>query len=188
MALIYLIDFFRESKVLNLEIVLKIIFSLQTSFIIINHNKINETICQFESKVFETIKYCFNKFIEDFQIEEENHDTLDNFDKIMNCVQNLFNVNIPFHLKGFINYYYEQNYKKFLLIKMYEYITEINPFKKEKTSNINYHLYQGYSLYEIIFNSENEDHVIDVSYFYNIKNNRIKNIHAKAILELSIKL
>ena len=97
-------------------------------------------------------------------------------------------VSIPLHLKGFIKYNNKKEPIKLLIIKIYEYIKEINPFKDYKSSNINYHLYQGYSLYEILLYFNKERATIDIQDFYELKSKRIIDINAKAILELSLKL
>ena len=188
LCLIYLIDFFKESKIVNLEIVCKLFFSLKDSFKKIINNKISDEINKFEEKVFETTQICVNKFVGDFQVEIENIDKIKTFGKLIDNIQNLKEEIIPLHLKGFIKYYNKRNNIKSLIIKIYGYIEEINPFKNEKSLNIKYHLYQGYSLYEILLNYKNEEEMIYVSDFYNLKTKRIKNFNAKSILELSIKL
>ena len=175
LCLIYLIDFFKESKMVNLEIVCKLFFSLKDSFKIIKNNKITYEINKFEEKVFKTSQICFNQFSGDFEIEIENLNKIKDFGKLINIIQNIDNADIPLHLEGFIEYYNEQNSIKPLIIKIYGYIEEINPFKIEKSSSIKYHLYQGYSLYEILFNYKNEGKMINVSEFYNLKAKRITN-------------
>ena len=187
LALIFLINFFKESVIVNIEIVCKIFFSLSDKFKNIKNGKINKEVSQFEEKVFETVKFCLNKFISDFEIELDNNN-FNNYANIIECLDSLENVSIPLHLKGFMKYNKENAPIKLLITKIYEYIKEINPFKDYKSSNINYHLYQGYSLYEIISHNKKDDEIIDIKAFNKIKTNRIKDINAKSILELSIKL
>jgi len=147
LALIYLIDFFRESKAINLEIVCDIIYSLNGIFMNISNNKIKDIVNEFEADAFETAKKCSIVFMGDFNVNIENFNDLDSFGKIMHAIQNLYGVKIPFHLQGFINYNNISNNIKPLIIKIYNYIDEINPFKieKENSTNNNYHLFQGYS-------------------------------------------
>ena len=102
--LIYLIDFFKESKIVNLEIVCKLFFSLKDSFKKIINNKISDEINKFEEKVFETTQICVNKFVGDFQVEIENIDKIKTFGKLIDNIQNLKEEIIPLHLKGFIKY------------------------------------------------------------------------------------
>ena len=190
LALIYLIDFFRESKAINLEIVCDIIYSLNGIFMNISNNKINDTINEFEADIYETAKKCSIVFMGDFNVDIENFNNLKSFGKIMYAIQNLYGVKIPSHLKGFINYYNISNNIKPLIIKIYNYIDEINPFKKEKeiSTNNNYHLFQGYSLCEIFDYFKKERILINFPKFYELKSKRIIDINAKAILELSLKL
>ena len=69
LALIFLINFFKESVIINIEIVCKIFFSLSEIFKNIKNDKINKEVSQFEEKVFETVKLCLNTFIGDFEVE-----------------------------------------------------------------------------------------------------------------------
>ena len=188
LTLVYLIDFFRESKLINLEIVCNVIYNLKDIFSYITNNRIEDIICKFEVDAYKIAKQCCIVFIGDSNVEIENFDKLDSFGKIMHAIQKLCNVTIPFHLKGFIDYYEMPNKIKPLIIKIYNYIDEINPFKKEKETNNKYNLYQGYSLYEILVNFNEKRDKIDIPDFYELKKNRIIDINAKAILELSLKL
>ena len=185
-VLIYLINFFKESMAVNLEIVCKMFFCLQIIIENIESDKIYNKESQFETKVLVTIKSCLNKFIGDFEVEIKNLDKLDNFNKIIETLNSLKNIKKPFYLKGFIEYYKKPIQIKLLIIKIYEYIKEINPFKNDIPSNLNYHFYQAYSLYEILLYNNQYD--IDISDFNNIKTKRIKDNNAKSILELTIKL
>ena len=185
-VLIYLINFFKESMAVNLEIVCKMFFCLQIIIENIESDKIYNKESQFETKVLVTIKSCLNKFIGDFEVEIKNLDKLDNFNKIIETLNSLKNIKKPFYLKGFIEYYKKPIQIKLLIIKIYEYIKEINPFKNDISSNLNYHFYQAYSLYEILLYNNQYD--IDISDFNNIKTKRIKDNNAKSILELTIKL
>ena len=185
-VLIYLINFFKESMAVNLEIVCKMFFCLQIIIENIESDKIYNKVSQFETKVLVTIKSCLNKFIGDFEVEIKNLDKLDNFNKIIETLNSLKNIKKPFYLKGFIEYYKKPIQIKLLIIKIYEYIKEINPFKNDISSNLNYHFYQAYSLYEIL--SYKNQYNIDISDFNNIKTKRIKDNNAKSILELTIKL
>ena len=130
LALVYLIDFFRESKVINLEIVFNIIYSLQDIFMNITNNSIKDIIYKFEKDAYKTAKQCLIVFVGDFEVEIENFDKLDSFGKIMYAIKNLYGVKIPFHLKGFIDYYNMQNNIKPLIIKIYNYLKLFNNFLK----------------------------------------------------------
>ncbi len=127
----------------------------------IKNDKINKEVSQFEEKVFETVKLCLNTFIGDFEVELDKN-KLNNFTNIIECLVPLENDSIPLHLKGFMKYNKKNAPIKLLIIKIYEYIKEINPFKDYKSSNINYHLYQGYSLYEIISHNKKYNEKIDI--------------------------
>ena len=188
LTLVYLIDFFRESKQINLEIVCNVIHSLKDIFSFITNNRIEDIIYEFEVDAYKIAKKCCIVFIGDSDVEIENFEKLDSFGKIIYAIKKLRNVTIPFHLKGFIDYYNMPNNIKPLIIKIYNYIDEINPFKKEKEINNKYYLYQGYSLYEILVNFDEKRVKIHIPEFYELKKNRIIDINAKAILELSLKL
>ena len=190
LTLIYLIDFYRESKVINLEIVCNIIYSLKKIFASIKNNRIKDAINEFDANVYETVKKCLIVFIGDFNVDIDDINKLDSFEKIINAIQNLYGVKIPLHLEGFSDYYSINNNTKLLIIKIYNYISVINPFKKENENSTNnkYHLYQGYSLYEILLYFNKERATIDIQDFYELKSKRIIDINAKAILELSLKL
>ena len=118
LALIFLINFFKESVIVNIEIVCKIFFSLSDKFKNIKNGKINKEVSQFEEKVFETVKFCLNKFISDFEIELDNNN-FNSYANIIECLDSLENVSIPFHLKGFMKYNKEKSPIKLLIIKIY---------------------------------------------------------------------
>ena len=115
LALIFLINFFKESVILNIEIVCKIFFSLADMFKNIKNDKINKEVSQFEEKVFETVKLCLNKFISDFEVELDKK-KLNNFTNIIECLVPLENDSIPLHLKGFMKYNKKNAPIKFLLL------------------------------------------------------------------------
>ena len=45
-----------------------------------------------------------------------------------------------------MEYFNQSIQKKLLIIKIYEYMEEINPFKNDNDKSSDYYLYQGYSL------------------------------------------
>ena len=118
-VLIYLINFFKESMAVNLEIVCKMFFCLQIIIKNIESDKIYNKESQFETKVLVTIKSCLNKFIGDFEVEIKKLDKLDNFNKIIETLNSLKNIKKPFYLKGFIEYYKKPIQIKLLIIKIY---------------------------------------------------------------------
>ena len=194
LILIYLIDFFNESKNVDLEIVCKIFFSFKNQMMNLTNIMIDSEIADFEKQIWSTASKCFNRYIHVFENQIKNVDKINdinNFEKLMNYLNSL-NYNeketLPFHLQGFTKYYKETKQNKFLLIKIYKYIQEINPYKNEQ-DNINYFLYQGYSLYECleykIIYSVNEKKIKE---FYDLKKNRFNNIYARKILEYAIKV
>ena len=144
-ALIYLINILKDSTIINMEIACKIIFNLEYQIKNIINEKIDKEVLEFENKVFQTIKICLDKYIQDFEVEIKNYNDLNNFEKMMKCLKTMEEENLPFHLKGFIEYDKMENQKKLLIIKIYEYMKKINPYKDEENNN-NFHLYQGYSL------------------------------------------
>ena len=186
-ALIYLINILKDSTIINMEIACKIIFNLEYQIKNIINEKIDKEVLEFENKVFQTLKICLDKYIQDFEVEIKNYNDLNNFEKMMKCLKTMEEENLPFHLKGFIEYDKMENQKKLLIIKIYEYMKKINPYKDEENNN-NFHLYQGYSLYEILFEVKKKISTVNLEEFNRIRDNRIKNKYAKTILELSIKL
>ena len=157
-------------------------------FATIKNDKIKKKVSEFENKAFNAIKSCLTAFIADLDIETGNIDKIDNFEEIINRLIFLKSkkVSIPFYLKGFMEYFNQSIQKKLLIIKIYEYMEEINPFKNDNDKSSDYYLYQGYSLYEILnYKVLNE---IDISFFNDMKKGRMMNNNAKAILKLSIKL
>ena len=94
MTLIYLIDFYRESKVINLEIVCNIIYSLKKIFASIKNNRIKDAINEFDANAYETVKKCLIVFIGDFNVDIDDINKLDSFEKIINAIQNLYGVKI----------------------------------------------------------------------------------------------
>ena len=185
LTLIYLIDFFKEEKIINLEILCKIFFSLKDIIENLTINKIDAKVFEFETNLYETIKICFDNYVSENEIQIENT-KLNNFNNMIACINSLEKKSLPILLKGFLKYNKKKIQEKLIIIKIYEYIKEINPYKSNK-NNINFHLYQGYALYEIFRYRKDCKSRINIKGFYNIKNNRIKNFYAKEILKLSIK-
>ena len=184
----YLINFFKEFTIVNIDIIFKIFFGLLDEFATIKNDKIKKKVSEFENKAFNAIKSCLTPFIADLDIETGNIDKIDNFEEIINrlIILKSKKVSIPFYLKGFMEYFNQSIQKKLLIIKIYEYMEEINPFKNDNDKSSDYYLYQGYSLYEILnYKVLNE---IDISFFNDMKKGRMMNNNAKAILKLSIKL
>ena len=60
------------------------------------------------------IKNCLKIFAEDFKIEIENLDNINNFEKVINILNSLKKKLhfIPFYLKGFMKYFDKINQKK----------------------------------------------------------------------------
>ena len=187
LSFIYLIDFFKESKIINLEVICKIFFNLKNSINNIGNKKILTEVCKFEENVSETIKICLQKYISDYEIEIKNANNLNDFSSIMMSLDSLEEESFPLHLKGFIEYNKKKPPAKLLIIKIYEYVEKINPYKYDP-KNENFHLFQGFSLYEIITYNRYKNPMINIKEFIRIKKNRINNIYAKKILELSIKV
>ena len=131
---------------INLEIALKIFFEFDNIMIDISNKKINKDVCQFEIDIIPTIKVLIRKCIGDLEIDLGVFLKKNNSKDIMTYLVK-YNEELPFYLKGFIQYYRQDNLKKFLILKIYKYLEIINPFKK---ADFNFYLYQGYALYEII--------------------------------------
>ena len=145
-VLIYLIYSIKASTNINLEIALKIFFEFDNIMIDISNKKINKDVCQFEIDIIPTIKALIRKCIGDLEIDLGVFLKKNNLKDIMTYLVK-YNEELPFYLKGFIQYYRQDNLKKFLILKIYKYLEIINPFKK---ADFNFYLYQGYALYEII--------------------------------------
>ena len=192
-VLIYLVYSLKETRVVSIEFMLKIFFNLK-DFLPSKDNRINDEITKFENDIIQTIKKLIKKFIIDFEVDLKISEVKEKYEDIMNYLNDL-NLNfekgkLPLYLKGFIKYYElnSLNSKKFVIIKMYNYFKKINP-SADDIENMDFCLFQGYSLYEILSDNKIQNiPIIDFNEFRNIKQNRIKNIDAKEILELSIKL
>ena len=78
LTLIYLIDFFKEEKIINLEILCKIFFSLKDIIENLTINKIDAKVFEFETNLYETIKICFDNYVSENEIQIENTN-LNNF-------------------------------------------------------------------------------------------------------------
>lgn len=133
LTFIYLISFFKESKIINLEIICKVFFNLENCIQNLKNNKIEKEVYNFEETVINTIKICLNKYISDYEVDIQNDSCLDNFNTIIINLCSLGEKMLPLHLKGFIEYNKKSNPLKLLIIKIYEYIKLINPFKDDQT-------------------------------------------------------
>jgi len=120
------------------------------------------------------------KFISDYEIEIKDVNNLNDFSSIMMSLDSLEEESFPLHLKGFIEYNKKKPPVKLLIIKIYEYVEKINPYKYDP-KNENFHLFQGFSLYEIITYNRYKNPMINIKEFIRIKKNRINNIYAKKI-------
>ena len=185
-VLIYVIYSLKKRVNINTKIILKIFLGFRDVFETISCKKIEEKVYEFEKENIETIIYLINRYQSDFQEQLKKFDKNSNFKDIIFYLKRC-RKSFPLYLKGFIKYACQINSLKFLTIKIYNYFKILNPYTKD---NLNaYNLYQGYSLYGIL-SYENESDELEFSFekFNKIKNNRIKDINARTILELSIKL
>ena len=192
--LIYLVYSLKETRIDNIEFVLKIFFNLVNFLPLENNNRINDEITKFENDIIETIQKLIKKFIYDFGVDLKISEVPNNYKDIMEYLKylnrKLKKEKLPLYLKGFIKYYDLGvfNQKKFVIIKMYNYFKKINP-AGDDIDNLDFYLYQGYSLYGILSDNKIQNiPKIDFNEFSKIKQNRIKNIDAKRILEYAIKL
>ena len=184
--LIYIIYSFNTPFKINLEFVIKKFLGFANILQGISNKRIVNTVNEFESKIVQTIDTLINKYIMDFQpvIDFDFSNIKNNFnDKINNLAK--YMENLPLYLQGFIKYSQQLNSKKFLLIKIYEFIEIINPYKNNN-NNMFSKLYQGYALYEIL--THENIPFINFKAFNQIKKNRIENNDAKSILELVIQI
>ena len=192
--LIYLVYSLKETRIDNIEFVLKIFFNLVNFLPLENNNRINDEITKFENDIIETIQKLIKKFIYDFGVDLKISEVSNKYKDIMEYLKyldrKLKKEKLPLYLKGFIKYYDLGvfNQKKFVIIKMYNYFKKINP-AGDDIDNLDFYLYQGYSLYGILSDNKIQNiPKIDFHEFSKIKQNRIKNIDAKRILEYAIKL
>lgn len=192
-VLIYLVYSLKETRIADIEFVLKTFFNLEDFLLSENNNRINDEIIKFENDIIKTIKKLINNFIIDFKVDLENSEVPNNYKDIKEYLNDLY-INssiksLPLYLKGFIKYsklYFKP--KKFVIIKIYNYFKKINP-SADDIENIDFHIYQGYLLYGILSDNKIQKiPTIDFDYFLKIKQNRIKNIYAKRILEFAIQL
>ena len=79
----YLINFFKEFTIVNIDIIFKIFFGLLDEFATIKNDKINKKVSEFEIKAFNAIRSCLKTFIADLDIETGNIDKIDNFEDKM---------------------------------------------------------------------------------------------------------
>ena len=159
-VLIYLVYSLKENRIITIEIVLKIFFGFVEIFPSKNIKRIDNDVIQFEIDIIETIKKLIDKYISNFEIDLKIPQDENNFADIIDYLK--INTNIlPLYLKGFINYNELSTQKKFFIIKIYNYFKKINPYSEEN-KNINFYLFQGYSLYEIRMNNINAEMMLKI--------------------------
>ena len=183
-VLIYLVYSLKETRVIRIEIVLKIFFKLFEFFPPKNNKRIIDEVKEFETNIVKLIIKLRNRFVGDSEINLEipNSENLDFCSVIMYLIP--VAESLPLYLKGFINYNGLSQERKFVIIKLFNYFRKINPFNEEV---INFYLYQGYILYEIVSNNQNAAK-INFNDFAKIKENRVRNNEAKKILKIAIQL
>ena len=192
--LIYLVYSLKETRIENIEFVLKIFFNLGDFLPLENNKRINDEITKFENDIIQTIQELIKKFVVDFEVDSKISEVPNNYKDIMKYLKQLDRKikkeKLPLYLIGFVKYYelHSLNQKKFVTIKMYNYFKKINP-ASDDIKNIDFYLYQGYSLYGILSDNKIQKiPKINFDEFSKIKQNRIKNIDAKRILEYAIQL
>ena len=185
--LIYLINSIKEEDNINIQTILKVFLNFKYIFNSISSKKFEKEVLEFENDIVPTIISLKNRYESDFQKEFDNLQKIENFYDFLTYL-NEEKSDLPFYLKGFIDYSIQGTQAKYLLIKIYKFFEIINPYDKINNT-IAYNLYQGYSLYGITSCQQilNES-FIGLKEFKSIKENRINDINARNILELSIKL
>ena len=185
--LIYSVYSFKSSLNLNNEYIIKIFLSFEELIENVSHTIIENEIDNFENQLVDIIEVLMNKYENDF---EKKILIQKGKDKYQDIIDSLFDikVDLPFYLKGFLDYNNLKNPTKFLMIKISKYFEMLNPFEKEYNS-IAHNLYQGYLLYGII-SKKNEFNNFGFNFekFNDIRSNRIKDKNAQIILELAIQL
>ena len=182
-VLIYLIYSFKETPIINIEIVQKIFLGFYDLFPLESNKGINEEVIKFEADIVKSIKKLIIKFISNFEINVKIPKSENNFLNVI-CYLKPKVKSLPLYLKGFIDYNGLSQQKKFFIIKIYNYFKIINPFQEE---DVYFDLYQGYILYEIISNKQSGSEIDFINYRKILKN-RMKNNDAKNILKIAIQL
>ena len=178
--LIYIIHSLKTPTAVNPEIVLKIFLGFEDILEDIQNQRIDCELTNFRKEIIDKIKqlkdiyYMNSNFY--LNIPNEN-----NLKEIISYLKN-FSKCLPIYLKGFIEYNRQNNGKKYLILKIYNYFKIINPFIENKNNTA---LYLGYSLYGIAtYDSVSK---INFNEFRDIQTKRIINNDAKNILILATK-
>ena len=178
--LIYIIHSLKTPTAVYPEIVLKIFLGFEDILEDIQNKKIDCELSDFTKEIIDNIKqlkdvYHMNSNIF-LNIPNEN-----NLKEIISYLKK-FSGSLPIYLKGFIEYNRQNDGKKFLILKIYNYFKIINPFTENKNNTA---LYLGYSLYGIA----TYDNVLKINFneFRDIQTKRIINNDAKNILILATK-
>ena len=107
--LIYLVYSLKETRIDNIEFVLKIFFNLVNFLPLENNNRINDEITKFENDIIETIQKLIKKFIYDFGVDLKISEVSNKYKDIMEYLKyldrKLKKEKLPLYLKGFIKYY-----------------------------------------------------------------------------------
>ena len=119
--LIYLIYSLKETRIINIEIVLQIFYGFYDVFPSKSNESINGELIKFETDSVKTIKKLIKKYIEHFEIDVRVPESENNFYDIIDNLREKIETP-PLYLKGYIDYSELIESKKFLIIKIYNYL------------------------------------------------------------------
>ena len=191
-CLIFLVVEMTKSPIeLNNESVINIFYGFQIDDLLdIEHSIINKGIDNFEKDMFLLIRKCLEKYIADFNMNDEFIKELDkqnkNIDEILKYIKTIplkkreAKFPLPLYLDGLINYNKKTKSEKYIIIKIYKYFELYN-----NEQNNYYNL--GYFLYSITSYKKKQNN-LDLISFNDLMNKRLKNEFALKILKLSIEL
>ena len=107
--LIYLVYSLKETRIENIEFVLKIFFNLGDFLPLENNKRINDEITKFENDIIQTIQELIKKFVEDFEVDLKISEVPNNYKDIMKYLKQLDRKikkeKLPLYLIGFVKYY-----------------------------------------------------------------------------------
>ena len=181
------LNYIKSPFKLNIEFI-AMIFNSFLQIIRKSKNRIIDTeIKDFEKNIIKTINTCIKKCLMNYDTKINKFEELKedmNFNDLIEYIDYLTinnSIQIPLYLQGFVNYSQQNKQKKYIAIKIYNFCKMKNSFE-----NMNYCLFQGYSLYSIIANTSEFD--ISIKEFNQLKTDRVTNDNAIKILKLSISL
>ena len=127
--LIYLINSIKEEDNINIQTILKVFLNFKYIFNSISSKKFEKEVLEFENDIVPTIISLKNRYESDFQKELDNLQKIENFYDFLTYL-NEEKSDLPFYLKGFIDYSIQGTQAKYLLIKIYKFFEIINPYDK----------------------------------------------------------